>query len=229
MAPLPDEALFARVRAAIDRGWIRVPDGYGYGGTGGAGRMLEELLGVDGGNLDVPDAGKWEIKFHSKNALLTLFHLEAQPKGHMHHMVRLFGTEDAKGRTSFRHTLRGRSDKGFYVANEGNRITVRNNDRSDVTWPYWTHDSLINAFVAKLRRVIVVRGSRKKPNVRFESAWCYQEPQTTRFLESIEKGVVAIDFDARTNNGRGLRNHGTKFRVAYDDLRSLYHERHRLA
>ena len=85
-----DEELFARIRQAIARGWINVPEGYGYGGTGGAGRILEELLDAQGGNLDTPDAGKWEIKFHTKSALLTLFHKEAEPAGHMHHLVRLF-------------------------------------------------------------------------------------------------------------------------------------------
>ena len=227
MTPLTDEVLFARVREAIARGWIPVPDKRGYGGTGGAGKVLEKLLGVDGGNLDIPDAGKWEIKFHS-SSLLTLFHLEAKPKGHMHDMVRLFGIPDAKGRISFRHTLKGRSDKGLYVVNESGRISIRNDANSDVALPYWTHDSLINAFVAKLRRVLVVKGKRKKPNIRFDSAWCYQEPKPLHFIESIESGVVAIDFDARTNNGSGLRNHGTKFRVATDDLRRLYHDEHRI-
>ena len=28
------------------------------------------------------------------------------------------------------------------------------------------------------------------------------------FADAIERGIVAIDFDARTNNGDGLRNHG---------------------
>ena len=228
---MTDDELFERVRTAIGRGWIRVPDGFGYGGTGGAGRVLEEVLGVDGGNVDIPDAGKWEIKFHSRNALLTLFHLEAQPKGHMHHLVRLFGIEDAKGRTSFRHTIRSSSPLGFYVDNEANRITVRNDARSDVVWPYWTHDALLNAFIAKLRRVIVVRGRRKprEPYVRFDSAWAFEETRAGLFVNAIERGIVAIDFDARTNNGRGLRNHGTKFRVAYDDLQRLYHRRHRIA
>ena len=58
-----DEELFARIRAAISRGWINVPEEYGYGGTGGPGRILEELLDAEGGNLDTPDAGKWEIKY----------------------------------------------------------------------------------------------------------------------------------------------------------------------
>ena len=100
-----DEELFARIRQAIARGWINVPEGYGYGGTGGAGRILEELLDAQGGNLDTPDAGKWEIKFHTKSALLTLFHKEAEPAGHMHHLVRLFGIDDAKGRKSGQRVL----------------------------------------------------------------------------------------------------------------------------
>ena len=224
-----DEELFARIRQAIARGWINVPEGYGYGGTGGAGRILEELLDAQGGNLDTPDAGKWEIKFHTKSALLTLFHKEAEPTGHVHHLVRLFGIDDAKGRKSFRHTIKGRSSAGFYVTNEANRITVRNDPRSDVTWPYWTHDALLNAFVAKLRRVIVVTGKRKKPMVRYEAAWAYEEPRSTRFMDAVEKGIVAIDFDARTNNGRGLRNHGTKFRVAYEDLPLIYTKHRKLA
>ncbi len=84
-------------------------------------------------------------------------------------------------------------------------------------------DSLINAFAAKFRRLVVVKGERRKPEVRYDVAWSFEEPRVTLFIEAIEKGVVAIDFDARTSNGRGLRNHGTKFRVHYDDLRNLYH------
>ena len=72
MPGMTDDELVTRLKAVIARGWVRIPDRYGYGGTGGAGRMLEELLGVDGGNLDIPDAGKREIKFHTKTALLTI-------------------------------------------------------------------------------------------------------------------------------------------------------------
>ncbi len=222
---MTDADLYARLRGVLKRGWVYLPDYPGYGGSGAPGKILEELLGIDGGNSDTPDAGKWEIKFHSRSALLTLFHLEALPKGHMHHMVREFGWQDAKGRTSFRHTIHGRSERGFYVANESNRITVRNSSVSDIVWPHWTHDSLINAFAAKFRRLIVVKGTKRKDQVRYETAHLYWEPQITLFIEAVERGIVAIDFDARTNNGRGLRNHGTKFRIKYDDLHHLYHRR----
>lgn len=225
---ITESDLFDRIRTLLKTGWIDIPNSKGYGGTGGAGVLLEERLGVRGGNLDIPDAGRWEIKFHTKNALLTLFHLEGEPRGHMHHMVREFGWSDRNGRTSFRHTIRGRSDKGFYVANESNRITVRHEEVSDIVWPYWTHDRIINAFAAKLRRLIVVEGKRRSGQVRYERAWAYESPQTILFAGAVAHGIVAIDFDARTQNGRGLRNHGTKFRIKVEDLRQIYTKHTRL-
>lgn len=228
---MTDDELFDRVREVLRMGWIEIPGERGYGGAGGPGRVLEELLDAEGGNLDIPDAGKWELKFHSGNTLLTLFHKEAQPKGHLDRLVHRFGWEDAQGRLSFRHTIHGRSSDatglGFYVANESGRITVRDDSVSDIIWPYWTHDTLINAFASKFRRLIVVKGSKRNngAEVRYESAHTYEEPQTTLLIEAIARGVIALDFDARTRNGDGLRNHGTKFRIHYDDLRHLYHRR----
>ena len=226
---LTDDELFTRVRRVLRKGWIAIPNAQGYGGTGAPGRLLESELGLDGGKLDIPDAGKWELKFHSGSALLTLFHKEGRPKGHMHHLVRHFGIVDAHGRLSFRHTIRGRSSNlGFYVANESSLITVRNAVPNDIVWPHWTHDELITAFAAKLRRVIVVKGEKSRGKVRYLRAYAYEEPSPTRFIESIASGIVAIDFDARTMNGEGLRNHGTKFRIEYDDLGTLYQSRNRI-
>ena len=111
------------------------------------------------------------------------------------------------------------------MTNESNRLTVRNDSASDMVWPYWTHDSLMNAFAAKFRRLIVVRGKKQNGQVKYETAHLYREPKTTLFVEAVEKGIIAIDFDARTNNGRGLRNHGTKFRIQYDNLRHIYNNR----
>ena len=229
---MTDSELYARLRKVIQQGWISIPDSPGYRGTGAPGIILEEQLGIRGGNLDTPDAGKWEIKFHGGSALLTLFHLEAEPSGYMHDMVREFGWADSKGYTSFRHTIKGKTDMGFYVVNDSGHIIVCNDRASDIKPPYWTHDRLINAFVSKLRRLIVVKGEkRKKGNireVRYITAHLFQEPKTTRFIEDIVDGIVAIDFDARTTDGKALRNHGTKFRIKYENLRDLYHNQREL-
>ena len=222
---ISDQELQERLREVIRAGWVPIPDMRGYCGTGAPGKILEELLYVDGGNLDIPDAGKWELKFHSGSALITLFHLEADPSGYLYHLIHEFGWPDKYGRPSFRHTVRGRSPKGFYVENESNRSTVRHDEVSDIVWPYWTHDKILNRFASKLRRLVLVTGEKKKDFVRFNRADFYQEPQTTALIEAIEQGFIAIDFDARTNNGSGLRNHGTKFRIQREFLDLLYHRK----
>lgn len=192
-------------------------DRKGCGGTGGAGVLPEERLGVRGGNLDIPDAGRWEIKFHTKNALLTLFHLEGEPRGHMRRMAREFGWPDEKGRIGFRHAIRDRSRKGFCVASGSGMITVRHDSVSDMVWPYWTHGKIVNAFAAKLRRLTAVEQTAAWPSPP-RAGMAYELPQTTLHASAVERGIVTIDFDARTQNGRDLRNHGTKFRIMVDDL-----------
>lgn len=223
---MSDAEFFARLKGVIERGWIPIPDNPGYSGTGGPGLFLEELCGVNVNNRDGPDTGVWELKFHGGLSPLTLFHLTPQPKGNMHNVVRSYGWPDAQGRISFRHTIWGSSPRGFRIVDDSNRLIVRNdgpNNDPNVEPPYWTHDSLINAFVYKLRRLAVVHGKKRNGQVRYESARLHWEPNISKFIRAVEQGVVAVDFDARTNLvGKGLRDHGTKFRVKIDDLGHLY-------
>jgi hypothetical protein len=223
---MTDTDFFARLRGVIGKGWMTIPDHPGYRGTGGPGLMLEELIGIDVNNRDGPDTGVWELKYHGGSSPLTLFHLTPQPQGNMHHMVRGYGWPDAQGRTSFRHTIWGRSPRGFEIVDDANRLIVRNvgpDSDPDIVPPYWTHDSLINAFVYKLRRLAVVHGKKRNGQVRYESARLHWEPNIGKFIQAVERGIVAVDFDARTNlTGRGLRDHGTKFRIKIDDLGHLY-------
>ena len=226
MVAISEADFFARLRDVIGKGWIQIPDSQGYRGSGGPGLILEEMIGVDPNNRDGPDTGIWELKYHGGTAPITLFHLTPQPKGNMHEVVRGYGWLDAQGRTSFRHTVWGTSPRGFCVVNDSSRIIVRNEGPDadpGIISPYWTHDSLVNAFVYKLRRLAVVHGTKRNGMVRYESARLHWEPNTTSFIAAIEQGVVAIDFDARTNlTGCGLRDHGTKFRIKIDDLKHLY-------
>ena len=48
------------------------------------------------------------------------------------------------------------------------------------------------------------------------------EPRVTGFVYMVANRMIAIGFDARTNNGRGLRNHRTKLRIAPGDRQHLY-------
>ena len=79
---------------------------------------------------------------------------------------------------------------------------------------------------AKLRRLILVHGkvSPDKRKVTYESATAYWDLKLMEVCDHIQKGVIFLDFDARTTKGRGtsLRNHGTKFRINIKNVSLIY-------
>ena len=97
----------------------------GYGGTGGPGLYLEHLLGTGGDNQDIADAGKWEIKTTKGGALLTLFHKTPSPKGINRQLLNLWGWTGKDGHKSFRHTICGRSKRGFRVIDDARSVWIR--------------------------------------------------------------------------------------------------------
>ncbi len=224
--PASGTAVFREVAAIIKTGeWVFPVDGRQYNGSGAPGRLLEDLLGIKENNADSPDLSDWEIKFHGGTSLLTLFHKTPEPKGIIGVMVQAYGWDDEKGRISFRHTISGTTGRGFYIVNEADRIIVRNRD-NDAYEPYWTHNTLFNAFASKLRRLIVVEGKvlRDPRRVDYQKATAYWEPDIKGFTKAIIDGVFFIDFDARTQGGPGttIRDHGTKFRIKIEDLGKVY-------
>lgn len=224
--PKSQKAAFAEIKKIIDMGWIDIPTDKEFNGNAAPGDFLEYLLGGQRNNRDSPDLLDWEVKFHGGTALLTLFHKDPEPRGVLRQFIHEHGWDDGQGRISFRHTLGGESERGFYVANENNRIIVRHRTKDNTNVPHWEHDTLLNAGGAKLRRLILVSGTydKHRRRVKYESAIGYWDFQLTNLFRSMESGIVKIDFDARTKGGPGtaIRNHGTKFRINPKDLGALY-------
>lgn len=143
----------------------------------------------------------------------------------MNEFVNTFGWENAKGQISFRHTISGESEKGFIVKCSDNKITVINKNNKEIV-AYWEKNVILNAIGAKLRRLILVHGTvdKKSNQVTYESATAYWDLNLLGIFEALEEGLMYIDFDARTKEGRGttLRNHGTKFRIHINDIGVIY-------
>jgi len=221
----------AEIQKIIAMGWMDIPPEKKFNGNAAPGDYLEHLLGGKRNNRDSPDLQDWEVKFHGGTALITLFHKEPQPRGIMKYMVHEHGWPDELDRISFRHTLGGKSDRGFYVVNEPDRIVIRHNTKDTVV-PYWLHNTLLNAAGAKLRRLILVEGEIKTvltdrgltKRVIYKKATAFWDFKLTGFFQALVDGKVFIDFDARTKAEAGttLRNHGTKFRININDLPSIY-------
>jgi len=230
-APRNKREMENRLREILDAGWLDMPEGVArYNGAGGPGNFLEDLLGLTAGGMDIPDCVGWEVKICTPQThLITLFHKEPDDGSRiMRYMVSKHGWKDRQGRLSFRHTICGRSDR-FVVADDANIVTVRPlNGNGPV--PTWSHDTLLNIAGGKLRRLVVVRAVRNGRQLRFDRADMYEELHLTQLAESLVHGRIAIDFDVReaSPGSKGLRNHGTKFRVSPDNLRHLYRKHKRL-
>jgi hypothetical protein len=225
--PKTKKELFSRVSEVLQHGAYEMDKK--YRGTGAPGLFLEDLLGLPNTNKDTPDAGEWELKTYSRQtSLITLFHKEPQPQGAVTYMVNKYGWKDKKGRQSFRHTIKGKSEK-FRVDSDGDQILIRRIGGNGLV-PRWTHDDILSVAGGKLRRLLLVKGKRTGQKILYERVDYFENLQLSFFIWEVINGTVAIDFDAREakRGSRGLRNHGTKFRIAPNNICRLYEKKERL-
>jgi len=226
--PKTKKELFNRMLGIMHHGIYQMPAK--YQGTGAPGTYLEDLLGLTTGNKDIPDSIGWEVKYYTlKTNLITLFHKEPRPKDAVRFMVSKWGWKDSKGRKSFRHTIAGKSDR-FKVDTDGDQILIHRIGGDGIV-PHWTHDDILSAAGAKLRRLMLVLGTRKGQAVTYMRADCFEDLELTAFIWEVCHGVIKVDFDARemTPGSKSLRNHGTKFRVSPGDMCRLYAKKQRLS
>lgn len=176
------------------------------------------------------------IRFVPK-VLLPLYGWKHQQAG------KLYGTDEL----SFRQTIHGlhHSDRGFivHIDRTAKKVLI-SFDATEVSpihadWlktvkkrvglgelnpqPYWGFDDLEHKAGTKLLNCFYVQADVKKENGK-EYYW-YNKVQMLRkfsfegLLKALEKGVMFVDFDARTGH-----NHGTKFRLKQNFLPMLYGE-----
>lgn len=199
---------------------------------GRAGLLLEKLLGIDGGNHDVADAVGFELKTSiSPNTPVTLFHKEALPRGNCTTMVHRFGWPAEYGDekhpvTSFRATIYGEwaskhEDITLRVVADNTHVAIMSGQERVA---YWRSDDLAAAAAAKLRNMMLVFArDNGDGTISFTSANLLENFQPFKFIEAINAGRIAIEYDARTKpNSTTVRNHGTKFRIRERDLHLIY-------
>ena len=91
--------------------------------------------------------------------------------------------------------------------------------------PYWGFDDLFHKAGTKLKNCFYVRadvkregkGKKRKEYYLYNYVHKISNFDQDKFIQAIRDGKIYIDFDARTGH-----NHGTKFRIRYSDIPSLY-------
>lgn len=220
--------LIDEIKAAIDGS----PHPVVSKADGRAGLLLEHLLGIEGGNHNVADAVGFELKTSiNPNTPVTLFHKEALPRGNCTTMVHRYGWAATYGKNndpvkSFRATIYGNwksqySNVELKVVADNDTVSIMDGDERVA---HWRSDDLATAAAAKLRNMMLVFAKDNKDGtLSFTSATLLENFQTFKFVQAINSGHIAIEYDARTKpNSRTVRNHGTKFRIKERDLPLIY-------
>ena len=87
--------------------------------------------------------------------------------------------------------------------------------------PYWGFTELFHKAGTKLGKTVYAIAERKRVDgiefFRYSRFLMLEKFQLSGFIDSIENGVILVDFDARTGH-----NHGTKFRLKQDSYPYLY-------
>jgi len=205
-------------------------------GHGRAGRLLEDLLGISGGNHDVADAVGFEIKTSSNSSTpITLFHKDPLPRnskvqlGAVNALIENYGwvsEHNGQAVKSFRATLYGtwkdvKSDTALKVIADEHKVCVMD---GDMQVAYWDTNELVGIASAKLRNILYVNAQTEADGrVRYVDAKMFNSFAPFNFVRALNSGIVAIDFDARSNHGKSsIRNHGTKFRIKEKDIHFIY-------
>lgn len=155
------------------------------------------------------------------------------------------GTKYPETEMSFRATLNGATftDRGFKV--NVNRIEKRieiifDSSKCDnrhnewlttigervglgdiIVRPYWGFNDLFSKVGTKLINCFYVQAETKRESGKeyfhYNKVLMLKSVNLEKFIDCIELGKIYIDFDARTGH-----NHGTKFRIKYQDIPLVY-------
>jgi hypothetical protein len=220
--------------------------------AGGIGNTLDSLLGLPENNLPIQDTAQWEMKTHriGSSALLTLFHMEPEPRAEKivtSLLLPKYGWPDRsrKNELSFRQTLQAThsTDRGFriHVDRTSEKVTVHfDKNLVDARHKEWLDTVANRGGLAELRpqpywqfQDLFLKASVKLLNtfhVEAETRRTKKEEYFRLARVFVLQGFYPDHFVLAIEKGnlmvdfdaRSHHNHGTKFRLRQKSVPNLY-------
>jgi len=246
---LTKQQMIQKIEDVARQGWVQSRRPLN---SGGIGNTIDYILGLPENNLPISDTAQWELKTHriGSSSLLTLFHMEPQPREFgivTNLLLPIYGWADQTraNELSFRQTIQATrvSDRGFSIVIErsAEKVTVCFNeldvDIRHKSWldsvkkrrfsndlqpePYWTFRELFLKASTKLLNAFFVKAqSRKESNIEYFKIY---ELQILQSLD-LDHFINALENGAILIDfdARSHHNHGTKFRMRQNLIPELY-------
>jgi len=205
-------------------------------GPTGIGHLIETRFGLNETNVAVADiGGRVEIKATRRNAtsLITLFTFNRGVwRVSQSELINKYGYIDEKNRTALYNSVTNiPNSQGFYIdLDENKNIIILKNDQTTIA--EWSLFTVVGKFMTKLDRLLLIFADSMYENdiecFHFNEAWLLERPTPENFIESFRNNKIIIDIRMHLKENGGVRNHGTAFRIAENNLLSLFADQRRL-
>lgn len=238
-----------KVLDIINRGWIN--DSRPNNKDGGIGNTFEDLLGIKENNKSVADYKNVEIKCQREftGAYISLFSKSPTSPFRANKQLReKFGEERDEIHTGMKKlyaSVFGNKNSKVYEKylmkleidkrNSTLMLVINDLNNNILDQVAWTFDSLIKAS-SKIENLLLVFAKTQMSNNQrqfcFFNAEIFSDFDFNKFLICIEEGYIQFDirigvYNSGKNYGK-THDHGSAFRIKYENIKKLYNKLERL-
>lgn len=199
----------------------------------GIGKTLEDLLGIEENNLQLPDFGEVELKAKriDSGSMLTIATKSPEPKGVNKVLFDQYKYLDEEGYFNLHSTVYGsrENQQSFKVIFEGEKLNLKNKRNVKAYWPVSIFDDVLKAKSDKILFVLAeTKGERKTKDEQFHfvEAYLLSTLNINKFRSAVETDKLKIDirigvYRSGRNKGK-YHDHGTGFRISKRDFLHLF-------
>lgn len=212
-----------------DRGWIKTSRTHDTG----IGKTLEDLLGIEENNLQLPDLGKIELKAArlESGSMLTIATKSPLPKGINKILFEKYKYLDEEGSYNLHSTVYGsrNNPQSFRVLFMDERLMLKNKYSIEAYWPISVFGDVIKFKSNKILLVFAeTKGERRSASesFHFTDAYVLEGLNLETFKAAVSNDKLKIDIrigSYRTGKNKGkYHDHGTAFRIGKKDFLELF-------
>ena len=206
-------------------------------GDTGIGKTLEDLLGIEENNLQIPDLAIAEVKAsrNSDNSLLTLFTKSPDIRGINRKIVEKYGYyRENDGNKILHSTIKGNEYNSLFnipflrLTAKDDKIYLEHYQDGIINDCYWSVDSLSSAYNRKYSTgtILLVKADTKKINnieyFSYNQAFLLTKFNANNLINNIINGDLCVDLRIGINPNGSMHDHGTAFRIKKNKLEKFY-------
>ena len=227
---------FERIKSM---GWIKTH----RSGPTGIGKTLEDLLGIEENNFDLPDFGDYELKSCrvDSGSMLTMFTLSPLPRGANTFLRKKYGYS-SNAYDNDEKVLHASLSASRFVSiyNTGNSLKIVCDDdkisissQNGIENVSWSNERLKRAFEKKYKNKFVyvkaeTRGAGANEEFRYIEAYEVSGFDYDAMIQLLEEGKIIVDLRIGQYPDGRTHDHGTGFRIKEIDHHLLFKVKRRI-